>query len=249
MTGCSERPYSFRRIAWQNDGNDASTPHYLADLGMNLLLNLTKDLDLVAHLTGRGRTKAPFRAGERPCSTRPPNMRGPRAIPMHVLAASAATMLLVSSAAAQSDKANQAQSRVAMMAPAREQIPNAYLSALQRTPVVAAPVVAHARPPDAELPPVVRRIDADELTLLMKRAISLLASGDIPPARLLLERAADAQEASAAFLLAQTYDPDVLGTSDIRTITPDPAEARVWYRKAAELGYVDARRHLPQIQK
>ena len=158
-------------------------------------------------------------------------------------------MLLVSSAAAQSDKANQAHSRVAMMAPAREQIPNAYLSALQRTPVVAAPVVAHARPPDAELPPVVRRIDADELTLLMKRAISLLASGDIPPARLLLERAADAQEASAAFLLAQTYDPDVLGTSDIRTITPDPAEARVWYRKAAELGYVDARRHLPQIQK
>jgi TPR repeat protein len=168
---------------------------------------------------------------------------------MHVLAASAATMLLVSSAAAQSDQANQAQTRVAMMAPAREQIPNAYLSALQRTPVVAAPVVARAIPPDAELRSAARRIDADELTLLMKRAISLLASGDISPARLLLERAANAQEASAAFLLAQTYDPDVLGTSDIRTITPDPAEARLWYRKAAELGYVDAWRRLPQIQK
>jgi len=35
--------------------------------------------------------------------------------------------------------------------------------------------------------------------MLMKRAKSLLASGDIPPARLLLERAADAQEPSAAF--------------------------------------------------
>ena len=161
---------------------------------------------------------------------------------MHVLAASAATMLLISSAAAQSDQANQ--TRVAMMAPAREQIPNAYLSALQRTPVVAPPVAARATPPDAEPRSAARRIDADELTLLMKRAISLLASGDIPSARLLLERAADAQEASAAFLLAQTYDPDVLGTSDIRTITPNPAQARLWDRKAAELGYVDARRRL-----
>ena len=221
---------------------------------MNLLLNLTKDLTkdlgLVIHdLAGRGRTKAPLRAGERPRSAQLPNMRGTRPIAMHVLAASTATMLLVSPAAAQSDRANQAQARVAMMAPAREQIPNAYLSALQRTPVAAVPVVARAVPPDAELRSAVRRIDADELTLLMKRAISLLASGDIPPARLLLERAADAQEASAAFLLAQTYDPDVLGTSDIRTIIPDPAEARLWYRKAAELGYVDARRRLPQIQK
>jgi TPR repeat protein len=217
---------------------------------MNLLLNLTKDLGLVTHdLAGRERTKAPCRAGERSRSARLPSMGGTRPISMHILAASAATMLLVSPAAAQSDRANQAQARLAMMAPAREQIPNAYLSALQRTPVVAAPVAARAVPPEAELRSAVRRIDTDELTLLMKRAISLLASGDIPPARLLLERAADAQEASAAFLLAQTYDPDVLGTSDIRTIAPDPAEARLWYRKAAELGYADARRRLPQIQK
>jgi TPR repeat protein len=160
------------------------------------------------------------------------------------------TKLLVSSAAAQSDRGNQVQMQIAMVSPSREQISNAYLSALQRTPSVAAPVAAApAAPPAAALPPAARRIGADEITLLMKRAISLLASGDIPPARLLLERAADAQEASAAFLLAQTYDPEVLGTSDIRTIAPDRAEALTWYRKAAELGNLDARRRLPEIQK
>ena len=53
----------------------------------------------------------------------------------------------------------------------------------------------------------------------MNRAKGLLTAGDIPPARLLLERAADAQQADAALLLAQTYDPDVLGTQDIRNIT------------------------------
>jgi TPR repeat protein len=159
------------------------------------------------------------------------------------------TKLLVSSAAAQSDRRNQVQMQIAMVSPSREQISNAYLSALQRTPAVAAPVAAPAAPPAAALPPAARRIGADEITLLMKRAISLLASGDIPPARLLLERAADAQEASAAFLLAQTYDPEVLGTSDIRTIAPDRAEALTWYRKAAELGNLDARRRLPEIQK
>ena len=52
----------------------------------------------------------------------------------------------------------------------------------------------------------------DELAALLKRAKSLLAIGDITSARLLLERAADAQEAEAALMLAGTYDPQVLGT-------------------------------------
>jgi TPR repeat protein len=161
---------------------------------------------------------------------------------------SSASELLVSSAAAQSSS-NHMQTQLAMAATARETIPNAYLSALQRTPAVAPPAVTSTDLPDTGAPSAVRRIGADELALLMKRALSLLALGDILPARLLLERAADAQEASAAFLLAQTYDPKVLGTSDIRTITPDPAAALAWYRKAAQLGSVDAQRRLPQVQK
>jgi hypothetical protein len=112
-------------------------------------------------------------------------------------------------------------------------------------PVVAAAPVAAA--PVAAAPPV-RRIAADELATLMTRGKALLASGDIPPARLLLERAAEAGEASAALMLAQTYDPTVLGTQDIRNITPDPALARSWYQRAAQLGSADAQRRLTQLQ-
>jgi hypothetical protein len=53
---------------------------------------------------------------------------------------------------------------------------------------------------------------------------------------------------ASALLLARTYDPDVLGTQDARNIVPDPAMARVWYQRAAELGSPDAQRRLIQPQ-
>ena len=136
------------------------------------------------------------------------------------------------------------------VAPTREEITTAYQSALQsRAPAAAAPAAAVpvAAPPLAASP--ARRLDADELAALMKRAKGLIAIGDIASARLLLERAADAQEASAALLLAQTYDPAVLGAQDTRSITPDPAAARIWYQKAAQLGSSDATQRLAQMQK
>jgi hypothetical protein len=79
---------------------------------------------------------------------------------------------------------------------------------------------------------------------LVTRATGLLALGDVAPARLLLERAANAQDATAAFLLGRTYDPDALGELDTRSITPDPVMARDWYRKAASFGSADAQRRL-----
>ena len=136
------------------------------------------------------------------------------------------------------------------VAPTREEITTAYQSALQsRAPAAtaAAAAVPVAAPPVAASP--ARRLDADELAALMKRAKGLIAIGDIASARLLLERAADAQEASAALLLAQTYDPAVLGAQDTRSITPDPAAARTWYQKAAQLGSSDATQRLAQMQK
>jgi hypothetical protein len=130
---------------------------------------------------------------------------------------------------------------VAVASPTRAEITNAYQSALQgRVPAVAAP-------PTAATPPA-RKLDADELATLLNRAKGLLAAGDIPPARLLLERAADAQESGAALMLAQTYDPEVLGTQDIRNVTPDPATARTWYQRAAQLGSAAAQRRLSQLQ-
>jgi hypothetical protein len=127
----------------------------------------------------------------------------------------------------------------AMGTPTRDEIAAALRTAHQSQPEI--------RQPPATAPPA-RRLDADELATLLKRAKGLIAIGDIAPARLLLERAADAQEASAALLLAQTYDPAVLGTPDARSITPDPAIARAWYQKAAQLGSPDAQQRLAQIQ-
>ena len=123
----------------------------------------------------------------------------------------------------------------AQAAPTREDLALALKTARQN-------LTETARPQAAAAP--ARRLDADELANLLNRAKGLIAVGDIAPARLLLERAADAQEASAALLLAQTYDPAVLGPQDMRSITPDPAAARLWYQKAAQLGSVDARRRL-----
>jgi TPR repeat protein len=145
---------------------------------------------------------------------------------------------------------------VVAMAPTRDDISSAYQNAAQsRAPAV--PPAASAAPslpapvataPAVAAPPPARVIDAAELAMLMKRAREMLSAGDIPVARLLLRRAADGQDATAALLLAQTYDPDVLGTQDARNIIPDPEAARAWYQKAAQLGSADAQRRLAQMQ-
>jgi hypothetical protein len=159
---------------------------------------------------------------------------------------------------------------LASASPSRDEIAAAYQSALKgkvavpepvardasrevaavtpAAPVVAvAPAVREPVPVTREAVPA-RRIDPDELAALLNRAKSLLAIGDITSARLLLERAADAQEAEAALMLAGTYDPLVLGSQDLRSVTADPAAARVWYQKAAQLGSADAKRRLGQLQ-
>jgi hypothetical protein len=143
--------------------------------------------------------------------------------------------------------ATPAQASLPAQLPSRDEIALALKTAHQnQAPEVQQPAVAAAAP--ASVAPPVRRMDSGELAALMTRAKTFLASGDIPPARLLLERAAEAQEASAALMLAQTYDPTVLGTQDIRNITPDPALARSWYQRAAQLGSADAQRRLSQLQ-
>jgi hypothetical protein len=94
-----------------------------------------------------------------------------------------------------------------------------------------------------------RLIDREELASLLKRGRYLFSIGDIAPARLLLERAADAHEASAAFDLAGTYDPAVLTRSHVLGIAPDLAMARMWYEKALSLGHSEAQQRLAQLQK
>ena len=134
------------------------------------------------------------------------------------------------------------------VAPTREAIANAYQTALQSQPEIRQPPAAVVAPPMPAPSPAARRLDPDELATLLKRAQGLLDTGDLSAARLLLERAADAHEAKAAFILAQTYDPAVLGTADARSIAPNPEAARLWYQKAAQYGSQEAQQRLTQMQ-
>ena len=129
--------------------------------------------------------------------------------------------------------------------PTREHRKNAVVAHPLRT-VLKSQVPAARTGNEAAAPS--KTLDAETLAALMTRARSLLTLGDIAAARLLLERAANARDATAAFLLAQTYDPAVLGVRDTRSITPDPVMARDWYRKAASFGSAAAQQRLTQFQ-
>jgi hypothetical protein len=142
--------------------------------------------------------------------------------------------------------------------PTRAEIAAAFRQALRKqseaeVPPITPPALPDPPPPPAppepliaaqKAPPPPPPINPVELATIMKRARSLLATGDIAPARLLLERAAGAGDAGAALLLARTYDPAVRGTADVRNLAPDPLAAANWYRKAAELGSPEAQQRL-----
>jgi hypothetical protein len=154
---------------------------------------------------------------------------------------------------------------VSPAAPTREDIVLAYRTALQgqaerstdRSPehsqvANAAPAFTAAPPLNAAAaskaaPAPVRLLDKEEVATLLERAQRLMAVSDIASARLLLERAADARDASAAFALASTYDPAVLGRAS--SVAPDVAMARHWYEKARNYGSPDAQRRLDRLQK
>jgi septal ring factor EnvC (AmiA/AmiB activator) len=141
--------------------------------------------------------------------------------------------------AALSSKAADEGARLRKVADAKAELkrePDRTASLQGRASAAGAPVAA----------PPARKLDPDELATLMNRAKILVAAGDISAARLLLERAAEAQEPTAALMLARTYDPDVLRTENVRNIIPDPAMARIWYQRAAQLGSADAQRRLSQ---
>jgi TPR repeat protein len=92
--------------------------------------------------------------------------------------------------------------------------------------------------------PTVRALDADAITLLMKRGEQLVEAGDFAAARTLFQRAAEADEAAAAIALGATYDPAVLAGMRVVGIDADVGKARFWYQKAVSLGSSDAKRRL-----
>ena len=165
-----------------------------------------------------------------------------------------ATRVLIDTARASDQSAAQAASnqpavrQIPLKDPARESDPMTLAGADASNPRSALQSQASAERTGNEAAAPSNTLDAETLAALMTRAKRLLGLGDIAAARLLLERAANAQDATAAFLLALTYDPAVLGARDTRSITPDPVMARDWYCKAANFGSTDAQQRLTQLQ-
>jgi TPR repeat protein len=125
------------------------------------------------------------------------------------------------------------------VAPTREELKNAYQSALQgRTPVDTG-VEGPATPVDA-----IHRLDPNEIASSLRRADALIASGDLAAARLVLRRAADGGDAQAAMTLAGTYDPASLEKLGVHGFVPDAVMARAWYEKAKKFGAAEATQRL-----
>jgi hypothetical protein len=99
------------------------------------------------------------------------------------------------------------------------------------------------------LPPLQRQQDSQEIMVLLKRGKDLMAAGDLAAARVVLRKAADANNAEAALALAATYDPLVLRELKVYGFMPDAAMARVWYEKATKLGSSAAPRRLEMLTK
>jgi hypothetical protein len=110
---------------------------------------------------------------------------------------------------------------------------------LDREEITAAPPVAPA--------PAQRQLGREEITVLLNRGKHLIANGDLAAARLVLQRAAEANDAEAALALAATYDPIVLRELKVYGLTADAAMARAWYQRARELGSAAARQRLEML--
>lgn len=89
--------------------------------------------------------------------------------------------------------------------------------------------------------------DAEEIATLLARGRTYLANGDIASARLVFRRGSEGGDAQAALALGGTYDPVVLKSLGAIGVAADPAQARGWYRKAAELGSQEAPKRIDQL--
>jgi hypothetical protein len=91
----------------------------------------------------------------------------------------------------------------------------------------------------------------NEASGLIERARAFMSARDINSARLFLRRAYESGDALAALELGETYDPLVLKRLNMSIINfnlyADPTQARDWYKKAADLGSVDAAQRLREF--
>jgi hypothetical protein len=95
-----------------------------------------------------------------------------------------------------------------------------------------------------------RRLAASEIELMVKRGAEYMAHGNVGAARMILQPAAEAGDQVAAFALAETYDPLVLGKLNAKGgIAADISLAQTWYEKAKDLGSAVAQERLARLAR
>jgi curved DNA-binding protein CbpA len=105
--------------------------------------------------------------------------------------------------------------------------------------------------PISALPPqtAVLVSDHSDALAMLARGRASLSNGDVASARVFLRRAAERDDPQAALALGGTYDPTGLrrlGIPNFQALA-DPAKAREWYRRAADLGSAAAASRLEQL--
>lgn len=89
-------------------------------------------------------------------------------------------------------------------------------------------------------PPVLSPADREVAERLVVRGEREVEQGNIAVARQFFLRAAQANLARGALLLAATYDPRELARWRVQGVQPNLAEARRWYERARDLGAPEA---------
>ncbi|HUC51729.1 MAG TPA: hypothetical protein VMA30_20280 [Xanthobacteraceae bacterium] len=127
------------------------------------------------------------------------------------------------------------------------QIPSPTAAAPQKSQDAPAQTAATEPPASQKDASEGRTLDHKEIATLVDQAETLVRSGDLSGARVLLQRAAEAGDANAALELAGTFDPKVLRELGAIGIAADPARARKWYERAAALGSIAATKKLAEF--
>jgi hypothetical protein len=87
-------------------------------------------------------------------------------------------------------------------------------------------------------------LDPQDMERLAGKAAEAIRSGDIASARLVLEHAVRAGDATALYALAETYDPRVLVKLRVQGMEGEPDTARNLYQRALDKGVEEARSRL-----
>jgi hypothetical protein len=97
-------------------------------------------------------------------------------------------------------------------------------------------------------PPNDPGLSTADMGALVERGDALFSVRDISSARLYYKRAAEAGDGLAALRLGASFDPEILERAGVRGVTGDPALALSWYRRARDLGMVEAEHRIKSLE-